>query len=182
MSDRIRYAMICLIAVAMLAAVAAAPTVAQKTDPSAEGVFEAAGINADRVDGRHAVGPGAGRWQRAGKLVAADSKGFLPNNIIRKARNADKLDGLDSSRFLQALYRYRQSGAETELAPGATQTMTLSCNAGDLAIAGGWQGSPGIVVMTSEPGEGPREWTLTFGNDWDTPQPVQPHAICLVAE
>lgn len=52
--------------------------------------------NADKVDGKHAVGSGATVEDRAGKLVATDKKGRLPNNIIAKAVNANRLDGLDS--------------------------------------------------------------------------------------
>lgn len=55
--------------------------------------------DADKVDGRHAVGAGASAGSRAGKLVATNSDGRLPNNIIGKAPNADRLDGLDQASF-----------------------------------------------------------------------------------
>ncbi len=52
--------------------------------------------NADKVDGKHAVTSSASAAQRKGKLVATSpDNGRLPNNIIRKAKDADKLDGLD---------------------------------------------------------------------------------------
>src|SRR5688500_18549940 len=60
-------------------------------------VFDA--TNADKVDGKHAVGAGATFVQRAGKLVATDSAGRLPGNIIAKAPDADSLDGLNSTVF-----------------------------------------------------------------------------------
>ncbi len=53
--------------------------------------------NADKVDGKHAVSAGASVSQRAGKLVATSKQGYLPDNILKKARDADRLDGLDSS-------------------------------------------------------------------------------------
>ncbi len=53
--------------------------------------------NADKVDGKDAVGAAASVKQRKGKLVATNRKGYLPDNIIRSARNADRLDGLDSA-------------------------------------------------------------------------------------
>lgn len=54
--------------------------------------------NADKVDGKHAVGANAGEDKRAGKLVATDKEtGLLPDNIIATAPNADTLDGLDST-------------------------------------------------------------------------------------
>jgi hypothetical protein len=57
-------------------------------------------INADKVDGKNAVGAGATPAQRKGKLVATNSAGQLPANLIPKALNADKLDGVDSSALL----------------------------------------------------------------------------------
>ena len=57
-------------------------------------------VNADTVDGRDAVGVNASIDARKGKLVATSpSTGLLPNNIISKAPNADRLDGLDSNAF-----------------------------------------------------------------------------------
>lgn len=56
-------------------------------------------MNSDKVDGKHAVGAGATAAQRAGKLVATNSSGRLPDGIIAKAPNADRLDGLDSTSF-----------------------------------------------------------------------------------
>lgn len=56
--------------------------------------------NADKVDGKHAVSASASSARRKGKLVATSPKtAKLPNNIIAKAPDADKLDGVDSKRF-----------------------------------------------------------------------------------
>jgi hypothetical protein len=57
-------------------------------------------VNADTVDYKHAVGAGASVDNRAGKLVATNGDGQLPNNIIDKAPDANRLDNLDSSAFL----------------------------------------------------------------------------------
>ena len=67
--------------------------------------------NADRVDGRHAVGSGASRSKRSGKLVATNGSGYLPNNIIRKARDSDKVDGFHSSAFAKAQALKSSAGA-----------------------------------------------------------------------
>jgi hypothetical protein len=48
-----------------------------------EEVTPAAGINADRVDGKHAVSATGKTKQRAGKLVATNKQGLLPSNILR---------------------------------------------------------------------------------------------------
>ncbi len=59
--------------------------------------------NADKVDGKHAVGATASANSRRGKLVATSrSSGRLPNNIIAKALDANLLDGLDSTAFLDS--------------------------------------------------------------------------------
>ena len=42
-----------------------------------------AGVNADRVDGKDAVSATGKKKARADKLVATDTKGYLPSNILR---------------------------------------------------------------------------------------------------
>ena len=56
--------------------------------------------NAGKVDGRSAVGAGAGFEKRAGKLVATDRDGRLPNNIIATAPDAARLGGRSPSDFV----------------------------------------------------------------------------------
>jgi len=59
--------------------------------------------NAHKVDGLHAVGADASVNERAGRLVAtAPRSGRLPNNIIAKAPDADRLDGKNASAFVAA--------------------------------------------------------------------------------
>jgi hypothetical protein len=53
--------------------------------------------NSDKVDGKHAVGAGASAPERAGKLVATNSAGRLPNNIIAQAPDSQKLAGQNLS-------------------------------------------------------------------------------------
>jgi hypothetical protein len=54
-------------------------------------------VNADTVDQKHAVGSGATVEERAGRLVATNSLGRLPNNIIKVAPDAANLNGRSSS-------------------------------------------------------------------------------------
>lgn len=84
------------ITVALVAAAltAAAPAVGR----SVEHVLSAQ--NADTVDGLHAVPSTATVAARKGKLVATSpTTGRLPNNIIAKAPDASRLDGIDSTGF-----------------------------------------------------------------------------------
>jgi hypothetical protein len=56
--------------------------------------------NADKVDNKHAVGSGAAVSARKGKLVATNPRtGRLPNNIIARAPNANKVDGRDATQL-----------------------------------------------------------------------------------
>lgn len=56
-------------------------------------------MNAETVDYKHAVGAGASRSSRAGKLVATNAGGRLPDDIIAKAPDADRLDGVNSTKY-----------------------------------------------------------------------------------
>jgi hypothetical protein len=56
-------------------------------------------VNSDKVDGWHAVGAGATVSARSNKLVATNGSGRLPNNILAKAPDANRLDGLDGAAF-----------------------------------------------------------------------------------
>ena len=90
---------------AKLIAVAAVCLTVGVATPSVAGSIVPFARNADKVDGKHAVGVGAAVDQRAGRLVEATSgsTGRLPRNIIEKAPNSETLDGLDSSAFLRSV-------------------------------------------------------------------------------
>ena len=88
------------------------------------GIAQAAydAVNADKVDGKHAVGAGASITNRKGKLVATSPlTGKLPNNIIDKALNAAALNGY-SHTALRSMSIPAQAahpeGGSTMLAPG----------------------------------------------------------------
>lgn len=83
-----------IVAAVVAAAVAGGPSLAAA-------VFDAK--NADKVDGKHAVGSSATVNGRKGRLVATNPRtGRLPNNIISKAPDANLFDGLDSSNYAPA--------------------------------------------------------------------------------
>ena len=73
--------------------VAAGPTLARAA-------YDA--VNADKVDGKHAVSAAAPPTKRANKLVATNRNGRLPNNIIERAPDADRLGGKAPSDFADA--------------------------------------------------------------------------------
>lgn len=109
------------IAVAMVTAVvtANAPAIAH-------GVHAMFAHNADKVDGLHAVKSNATKKKRRGKLVATSAKtGRLPNNIIKKAPDANKLDGFDSLAFLKA----GDTAANSDLLDGMNSDAFLEAGA-----------------------------------------------------
>lgn len=68
----------------MLSSVALTVAVAATGGPALAGkVAGRASGNADRVDGFHAVGAKASLSERAGKLVATDKSGRLPDDVMR---------------------------------------------------------------------------------------------------
>lgn len=85
--------------------------------------------NADKVDNKHAVGAAAAVDVRKGKLVATSPKtGRLPDDIIGRAPDADRLDGIDSSDVLPGGVlptgaTIRGAYAVTGLAPGGTHAI-----------------------------------------------------------
>jgi hypothetical protein len=85
-----KHAATIVVAVVTAAVTAGAPSLAAAA-------FDA--LNAHKVDGKHAVGAKATKKKRAGKLLATNAKGVFPNNVISKALDANRLDGLDSSAF-----------------------------------------------------------------------------------
>jgi hypothetical protein len=61
-------------------------------------------INADKVDGKSAVSAGASPDKRAGKLVATDRNGRLPDDVIQQAPDAAKLGGKSPAAFAAAAH------------------------------------------------------------------------------
>jgi hypothetical protein len=104
--------------------------------------------NADRVDGKHAIGAGASVDQRKGKLVATSpTTGRLPNSIIGKAMDAERLDGLDSADLMGAdrIYVVQQSA---NLPAEANATPHAFCDEGDIVIGGAVWGQG--IIFNSE--------------------------------
>jgi len=92
--------------------------------------------NADKVDGKHAVGAKAGPAKRAGKLVATDRTGHLPPDIITKAADADRLDGRDSTAY-----------RTTVLARGDTMTGVYGAWGGNSTSVGSLVAFPAALPM-----------------------------------
>lgn len=104
------------VAASVAAVVAAAPTLAATVSSA---------LNADKVDGIHATRYTTNTVTRKGKLVATNSRGKLPNNIINTAPNSSRLGGLRSSAFL----RSTATAADSSLLDGLDSTSFLRSTA-----------------------------------------------------
>jgi hypothetical protein len=101
-----------LVALVVAALTAVTVSALAQSEPTATSTYSPAAvsnINADKVDGRHAVGAKAKIPQRAGKLVATDKHGFLPRNIVKplwgmiQNMPAGFADGVDDGAFTSAV-------------------------------------------------------------------------------
>jgi hypothetical protein len=175
MPDRARQVIVHLIAVATVLAIAAAPTVAL----AAEG-------DADTVDGRDAVKFTNNRNERAGKLVAANHRGYLPSNIVKpywgniKNMPSGFADGVDDKGVVKLQVRIVES-VPRPLAPGATGSVTAECDPGWYVIAGGFEGPRVLSVFQSFPA-GARSWQVAAENTAGSlDADVSAYAVCLIA-
>jgi hypothetical protein len=81
-------------------------------------------VNAHMVDGKHAVDSNSTVAHRAGQLVATNATGRLPNDIIARAPDSAKLDGLPLSAFAPTIL-YASGSANLEPGP-ACQTSSFT--------------------------------------------------------
>ena len=95
---------------AVCAAVVAAPT----------GAVAAYVANADKVDNKHAVGAKASVTKRAGKLVATNKNGRLPNDIIAKAPDSALFNGLTLRQARTQWLSVTSEGTVYSASPGAS--------------------------------------------------------------
>jgi hypothetical protein len=148
-----------LVAVSLVTLTAAG--VVAQSEPAVEQAIVPAGLNADKIDGRHAVGHGASARKRAGKLVATNKRGQLPSNIVKPAWRLilgkpaafrdgritwgevqDKppgfADGVDDVGVTAVRIKTVTSTTPLVLTPGTYGQDTVDCPAGFLAVGGGY--------------------------------------------
>ena len=137
--------------------------------------------NADKVDNKHAVSSGATVTNRKGKLVATNATtGLLPNNIIAKALDAEKLDGLDSTQFLRSggkaadadsvdgldsgqllslqNYEFKYSAVSSAFGSGSSRSVQAFCSEGTNPLGGG------VTVVSGDPRNS--QVTQSFPGNW----------------
>jgi hypothetical protein len=90
-------------------------------------------INADRVDGKHAVGAGASVTKRAGKLVATNKQGYLPKNIV---------NGLVTDLQITTV----QSPVGNTTSAGSFMSNSVVCPEGSVVVGGGFSIAGNVLV------------------------------------
>ena len=143
-----------------------------QSEPASVSPASVSSINAHRVDGKHAVGAGASRANRAGKLVATNAQGYLPSNIL----NPRPLSGVT----LETVF-------ETEVATDDSEFINADCPEGARVTGGGFNfsnlgdGAPTYQLIRSNPeGEGWEVGVRKIAPDPATgPPTVRAWAVCL---
>lgn len=188
MSDRIRQVIAYIVAMMLVAAFVAVPTVARTTDPGVDQVVLAAqGTgNADMVDGRDAVKFTENRDRRAGKLVATNHKGYLPSNIVKpywgniKNMPGGFADGTDDKGVVKLQVRIVESSTRT-LSPGESGSIKASCAQHYYVVGGGYYGPDALAVYKSYPSDS-RSWRVAAENTAASSDvDLTAFAVCLIA-
>ena len=142
-------------------------------------------INADKVDGRHAVGATTDKKKRAGKLVATNSKGFLPSNIVKpkwpliKGKPAGFADGVDNAGVTRITVT-RVTGPIVTVLPGAYGDATVDCPTGAVVTGGGPRPSNAVFRSSrSTPNPGLSGWYVLGQNEGTSSLQLNAWAVCM---
>jgi hypothetical protein len=179
---------------------ASAAAIAQT--PAESRVEAAASGNADRVDGRHAVGASASKAKRANKLVATNRRGQLPANIIRRswASIADKPAALADGQIRWGEVGGKPAGfadgtddagvtalqvRRVELATSVSRgsfNLRINCPSGSFVVGGGFDRPlSSVVVWRSYPSDGDT-WRVAGTNGHTSSVIMRGYATCLATK
>ena len=144
--------------------------------------------NSDKVDDKDAVGYGATIDARAGKLVATNSNGVLPNNILTKARDANLLDGLNSTAFAAAEHNHDGSYApplavqevltQVTVPVSSSNLYTVNCPPGKVVVSGGVNMNDPATLRASHPADADT-WQFRIANPGPGTPLTNLHAMCV---
>ncbi len=142
-------------------------------------------INADKVDGRHAVGSGASKAKRAGKLVATNSKGYLPSNIVKpywgaiKNKPAGFADGKDNAGVTSVTMQHVRINGGIPAGPGSYNDFNVNCPAGYVVTGGGFDQAAGDIRIIDSSPNGSSSWYVHMLNLGASAREVSVYAICM---
>jgi hypothetical protein len=183
------------IPLALSLALAAPPVAAQSDEVNPA----SPGINAGKVDGKHAVGSGASPAKRAKKLVATDASGFLPSDIVRPlwsliqgipailtdgqitfaeiaAKPAGFADNVDNG--IISMNVQQVVGPAFALAAGGNGSGAVACPAGSTVVSGGFSPNNFLVAIVTSFRSG-NGWIVAAHNNAAVAAAVFPIAYCM---
>ena len=171
----------------VVGSVAGATVSALAQEPESVAPSAVSNINAHRVDGFHAVGAGASRATRAGKLVATNRAGLLPSNIVRPTWNLIEgipkgfADGVDDG--ITKVTITRVSGSMVTVGAGLGGSATAECPPGARAVGGGFSAGtsnpPKFWILSSRANAAGR-WHISGMNTSEAFETeIQAHVVCL---
>ena len=160
---------------------------AMAQSPAQEAIAPAAGLDADRVDGKHAINATAKVGRRVGKLVAMNKWGYLPSNTIRplwgliKGVPAGFADGVDDAGVTSIHITTVESAAST-VTPGSWDYAMATCPGGKVVGGGPLVGGVAGYAMriTDSYPAGPDSWVVFGVNDHGTESAtLKAYAVCM---
>jgi hypothetical protein len=178
-----------IVALVVAALTAVSVSALAQSSPATDSTYSPASvskINADKVDGKHAVGAGATIPQRRGKLVATDKTGFLPRNIVKplwpliQHMPAGFADGVDDQ-GVTGVTVTRLSGSNSLPANSSFGFLSPSCPTGSAVVGGGFLSQAyGVTAAVSAP-SGDR-WYAAFENHIAAAITVTVYVLCLATD
>jgi hypothetical protein len=191
-----------IVALVVAALTAVSVSALAQSSPATDSTYSpssVSNINADRVDGKHAVGAKATIPQRKGKLVATDKTGFLPRNIVKPlwpliqnkpAALADGeiawdevqgipagfADGVDDG--IVQMTTTQAVSANSTINAGGNGVVTVTCPANSHVISGGF-GASSYLVFSVESFQSGNGWIAVARNTDGSAHTIFATAVCL---
>lgn len=178
-----------IVALVIGAAAGATMGAVAQSEPARESAITpaATSINADRVDGKHAVGFTSKAYVRKNKLVATNKYGQLPSNIVRplwglvKNKPAGFADGVDNEGVTGVIVT-TVSGVSANVAAGGWNSSVATCPAGAKVVGGGWiPGDQDLNIYNSTPAASDK-WQVFAKNNSASISSIRAYAMCLTIE
>jgi hypothetical protein len=175
-----------LVALVVAALTAVSVSAMAQSEPATNSTYSpAAGLNADTVDHRHAVGFTNNKGARRNKLVATNRYGLLPSNIVKplwgliKGMPAGFADGVDDGIVHMTT---TQVASDPQSIPALGDgSVSVTCPAGSHVISGGFAASSYLVfaVDSIQSGNG---WLALAHNSSGAEQTMRATAVCLTTD
>jgi hypothetical protein len=197
--SKLHAAIAAALVLSLLGGSSAATVMAQSGDE----VTPAAGINADTVDGKHAVKANANPQKRANKLVATDSQGLLPSDILKPLWSllqgipavladgqvafaeitgmpAGFADGVDNG--ITKVTITQVVAVSAPIAPGNAGIVYATCPAGSRVVGGGHTTSSYDLYQVVDFAASATAWLAAARNQSAANQTVTSIAQCMAVE